>query len=240
MHRQHHQGQDHRRVSSSLAPPLTHNLTRVLQLSRYPPSEILQDPPLWRGMSAFAMVLPNIRVHVFAQTIRPQEACEAVGVNTLDIATTARRALSTFVRVPLRPSRSSGPILMRVWIVAREPQHRHRADHLLIVSLTILIQIVSLWGPLPHIHVNHKRLTYCDRTRRCFPSLQTVLSAGIEIEMREFVKTRSCYMHDPRLCGAEAFYHHKIHQNEQTSTTALYEYTPHAPCIVSSPMNLKM
>ena len=69
-------------------------------------SELLQDPPVRRGTSAFAMVLPNIRVHVFVQTIRPQEACEAVGVNALDIATTARRALSTFVRVLLRPSPS--------------------------------------------------------------------------------------------------------------------------------------
>ena len=47
----------------------------------------------------------NMRVYLFVQTIRPQEACEAVGVNALDIATTARRALSTFVRVLLRPSR---------------------------------------------------------------------------------------------------------------------------------------
>ena len=55
------------------------------------------------------------------------------------------------------------------------------------------------------------------------------MSARIEIEMREFVKTRSCYMHDPRLCGAGAFYHHKIHQNEQTSTRPRCTRTPHIP-----------
>lgn len=33
------------------------------------------------------------------QTIRPIEACEQPGVNALDIATTARSTLSTFVSI---------------------------------------------------------------------------------------------------------------------------------------------
>ncbi|RDX54816.1 hypothetical protein OH76DRAFT_1002151 [Lentinus brumalis] len=36
------------------------------------------------------------KIPQFGGTIRPQEACEAVGVNALDIATTARSRLSTF------------------------------------------------------------------------------------------------------------------------------------------------
>ena len=87
--------------------------SHALQLSCHTSCQLLQDPGVRRGKFIPDFRTTESRSLIWTrlrQTIRPIEACEASGTNALDIATTARSELSTFVRTCLDVEMSSSLI----------------------------------------------------------------------------------------------------------------------------------
>ena len=85
-------------ASFCLCIPSYHATSHPTQLPGHTPRELLQDCSV-RRRKPCSIRFNQTWILIFSQNIRPQEACEASGVNALDIATTARSSLSSFVRV---------------------------------------------------------------------------------------------------------------------------------------------